>query len=714
MVGFSMLNFQAQSMSLLASSGAQSFLIGIERIPTGIESTQTAADSGLAQLRRASGLPVNAELASLSLDSQEAREFQSASLDDRLDAQFAQAAQRLEQVITAKGSAQTSTAQLFELEAIRTALMVTSAELVTLQKEVGVGQFAGIDDYIIAVPKRMRTLQTIQKQFSQGNKLSIKLHERWQRLRMSFLGDASNQHRSQWQQHLDHLSKVEAEYPDAANPLAVAMLERQQAYRKVLNELAALEEGHVGDVEMAQKHEAARTEALRTYMEAVEAYYNIQGYMPANSLISRADRTQILKGIGWNPLTWAPTPILGVFNLIGRAMGLQPLSWDGAQTAKLDRHWDGDTLVMKAAYPLREGESLSQRALIAGLLETIRLQFAVVKTAELDDTGLIFDGVVRGWLGALLAETGCTLRVEGLEKLNGFRDKVLIKVPTHLGFTEYPLSLGLADDFGQPHRIIAKAGFRDNPVIRMLVGKAMEAFKFIFIDRSAKDSREVMRQSGQRVQEGPFSVETFPSGSRTPTLMINGQRVEGPHYRSRTGIGDMSTAAGEDVWILPLVFDGSGVFAPKSMGEVFKGFPLGGAITVRVGTPFQPNREVRAEGMDDDQFARAVGAHIDQEHHSLGGQPIGPLYGGKGYPETIFQADNVRALRRQILKRMKHKKGYRESLVVFTGVEMPGERAAINAMLDEVNFPEGNNLIVSHAVEDGQGGYRFEQYTLSR
>ena len=117
----------------------------------------------------------------------------------------------------------------------------------------------------------------------------------------------------------------------------------------------------------------------------------------------------------------------------------------------------------------------------------------------------------------LLAETGATLRVEGLENLNGYRDKILIKTPTHRGFIEYPLSLGLQDEIGHPHRIIAKSGFRDNPVIRSLVGEAMEKFGFIFIDRSAGDGAvATMRAGGERVKDGVVSVETFPVGSRGP------------------------------------------------------------------------------------------------------------------------------------------------------------------------------------------------------
>ena len=79
----------------------------------------------------------------------------------------------------------------------------------------------------------------------------------------------------------------------------------------------------------------------------------------------------------------------------------------------------------------------------------------------------------------------------------------------------------------------------------------------------------------------PFQLEVA-----APALVINGERIEGPLYQSRTGIGDMALAAGEDAHILAMAFIGSGRYAPPKITEQLKGMPLGSTITIRIAETF--------------------------------------------------------------------------------------------------------------------------------
>ena len=80
-------------------------------------------------------------------------------------------------------------------------------------------------------------------------------------------------------------------------------------------------------------------------------------------------------------MTWAAPLVLGGFRLVSGVAGIEPISWDGAMFPTFESHWDGETLVYKPSYPMREGEGLSVRALISGLLETMRLQFGIMNLA---------------------------------------------------------------------------------------------------------------------------------------------------------------------------------------------------------------------------------------------------------------------------------------------------------------------------------------------
>lgn len=619
------------------------------------------------------------------------------------------AAQLGRQVTALKDAALSQVTDLREVDAVRTALMATRAELLEVERQPYAANYRGIRQYRKAVAGRLKDLARIETAFSKHEPMSPRLQERWERFRMSHLGEKENGYRGKVQQHLDLLREAVATH-QTDDPLLTEMLTRQGAYVGQLRLVAETEKGNASEIELGVLQEN-RYSLERSYHDAVEAYYFLKGYMPTTWAGSFQEMTREFR---WGqPSTWVTPLLLGGLTTFIGSFGIEPTSWDGAIFPSVRKKWEDGVLVIEPRWPTRR-IGMSRRALGAALLDTLRLQLALVNTTGIDPTGGNFEGFIPHWLQTVVNTTNTTVRVEGLGNLKGLRDENLILASTHRGFIEYPVLLGLQDEIGRPYRIVAKESFRTNPVIRGLVGLAMERYDFFFIDRSAgADARGIMVQAGKKMRTGTKSFLTYPSGSRSPTLVFDGERVEGPHYGAKHGVGFSAEAAGDPA-IVPIAVIGSGRTTPKAIGEQARGVPLGRTITVRIGKPFRGS-SVRIVGGDEEGHAHAIAARIDEEFRDLTGLPTGPLYRDKR-PKTIFQADNYIALELALKKRLKDPKRYRHSAVVFPpGFRyQQGDAAVVFSILRRLKFPVGQRLTVFHTTRTTTGRHQFQSYDVIR
>lgn len=621
---------------------------------------------------------------------------------------------------------------LYEIEAVRTAVLASYMELQGVEKESYAANYPGIRRYRMALRGRLKDLDRIRKAFQKGEELIPRLEERWIRLRMSYLGEEETGYRAKIQQHLDLLQALHRfDQGKAADPLLDEVNARREVFVQTLAKIARAERGEDPDAKLEDlQKDRERVEKL--YNEAVEAWFFLSGLMPTSWMGS-------FKEIGRQMPRWVK--LLSVLSLevlsllvyffpvavpaIAAGLGLaltskispflgESMITDGAIFPPVDKRWENGTLVIEPKHPVRKS-GLSKRALGAAILDTILYELSVVKAVDFDKGKGNLDAVVPGWLHTVLTQAGATLRIEGLDNLKGLKDENLILAPTHRGFVEFPIMLGIENEIGRPIRIIAKDGFQKDPFIRALVGLAMEKYEFIFIDRTAgKNARETMVQAGQKLKVGNKSLLLFPGTSRSVTLDFDGERVEGPHYKSKEGVGIMATSGG-DFWIVPLAVIGAGVMTPKDLKEQSRGVPTGMTLTVKFGKPFRASSVPRSEETTDRQYWQAIASKIDEAHQELMGLPLGPLYNAKG-PKTIFQANGLNELRKEMKKRLKKPKLYRHSAVVFPPKYhyIEGEEQEIMRILRELNFPEGESLTVFHAEKDQDGRYRFPSFQIRK
>jgi 1-acyl-sn-glycerol-3-phosphate acyltransferase len=619
---------------------------------------------------------------------------------------------------------------LYELEAVRTAVLASYTELQKAEKEPYAANYPGIRRYRMALRGRLKDLDRIRKAFEKDEPLIPRLEERWIRLRMSYLGEEENGYRAKIQQHLDLLEGLQQfSRGKSSDPLQEEVNARREAYVQVLAKIARAEGGEEPDAK-PEDLQKDRERVERLYHEAVEAWFFLSGLMPTDWMGSLKEiGRQMLPAVWWTiPFIVPLLPVISILLLLGapfspmvrdlfsgfRSYRGEPMITDGALFPPVDKRWENGTLVIEPKHPVRKS-GLSKRALGAAILDTIIYELSLVKAVDFDQARGNLDALVPGWLHTVLAQTGSVLRVEGLENLKGLKDENLILAPTHRGFVEFPIMLGIEHEIGRPNRIMAKDGFLKNPLIRALVGLAMEKYEFIFIDRTAgKDARETMVQAGQKLKVGTKSILLFPGMSRSPTFDFEGERVEGPHYKSKEGVGIMATSGG-DFWIVPLAVIGSGVMTPKDLKEQSRGVPTGMTLAVKFGKPFRASSVPRLEGMTDRQYWQAIAARIDEAHQELMGLPLGPLYNAKG-PKTIFQANGLNELRKEMKKRLKKLKLYRHSAVVFPPEYhyIEGEEQEIMRLLKDLDFPENERLTVFHAEQDSNGRYRFPSYQIRR
>lgn len=602
--------------------------------------------------------------------------------------------------------------ELHEVVAVQSSLLTTYRELQAAEKLSYAVNYRGIRQYRQAVSGRIKDLDRIRGMIERGETLSGRFVERWERLRIAYLGEQENGYRSKFQQHLDLLREANHTHHTTDDPLLELMLKRQEDYFKSLKEIARFEKTPTA-INTATIDDALRTakETLeRSYHEAVEAYYFLKGYMPTTW---RGSFSEMTREFHWTKLSsYIPPIILGGLTAVIGAFGVEPSTFDGTLYPPMKRRWEGSTLVMEPVHQTRV-QGMSRRALGAGLLDTLRMQLALINTSSIDPTGGNFDGFVPTWLQGIMSRAGVSLRVEGLENLKGLRDQNVTVAPTHRGFIEYSVLMGLQDEFGHPFRIAAKDSFRTNPVILALVGLAMIRYGFFFIDRGAgQDAVRVMENMGAQLKTGNKSMVTFPSASRSPTFVFDRKRVEGPHYRAKHGIGYLIQAS-NDAPIVPVAIINSGGLTPKSMREQARGIPMHGTVTVKIGKPFRAS-ELGITDTDKDQLSLSIAAKIDEQFRELTGLPTGPLY--RSGPKTIFQANDMAGLDKGLKERRKKPGALRHAAVVFAPSKPyhESEPYQISALLKKKHFPQNGRLTVYHAVLGKDGRYSFPSYDIVR
>ena len=611
-----------------------------------------------------------------------------------------------------------------ECEAIRTGLMIARSKLDEMAESYG-ETYPGIPRYLKAIRSRLRTLGRIQKTLEKGCELKPGLKNHWWRLKIAYLGQKETGYQSRIERHLELLKTVSKQRegtPADGDPLLTEMLSRRKNYLQILTHIAR---------DGLEPWANLKIERECSYHEAMEARYFLKGLFPSRWVdLARHE----LQTANRNPNSWMAPVFLGVVTTLLKTTGVAPSSWDGVIFSPVRKTYDGNALTIE---PLHQppATGYSKSILYQSLLDTMSSQLALVHTADNDQTGYNFDVIINAWMGTVLALSGTTVRIEGLENLNGLHDQNLIIAPTHRGFSEYPIVIGIGDEFGHSLRIVAKDGFRTNPVIRALVGEALKRHDFPFIDRSAGSSAaRTMMATGIKMKGGNKSIATFPSGSRSPVLMMEGGRVEGPHYQAKGGIAFMAQAAGDPL-IVPVAISGAGRVTPKSLSEQARGVLTGTTIVVKIGAPFRAS-EVSSTGMTTEQIqravalqmdphspqkmpevleknARAVAARLDRIFEQLTGLPTGPLYHTKG-PKTIFQAHDERQLERELQQRLQNPGAYRNSAVVLPPSWTPS-REIVEKILRKYPLPPGKKLIVFQTIEDTSkpGGYRFDSYEIT-
>lgn len=116
--------------------------------------------------------------------------------------------------------------------------------------------------------------------------------------------------------------------------------------------------------------------------------------------------------------------------------------------------------------------------------------------------------VVRRWARRLLALSGSSVTVEGLENLpNG----PAVYVANHLGYFDIPLMLGYLGDDTKP--LVAKKEIEKIPLIRGW----MRDLHCVFIDRdNMRASVKALGEAAAWVGQG-YSMVVFPEGTRSKT-----------------------------------------------------------------------------------------------------------------------------------------------------------------------------------------------------
>jgi len=635
--------------------------------------------------------------------------------------------------------------QINEIEAVRTALMVTAEELEKTAKSADAKNYPGIVRYTKVIKRGLDTLDEMEEAIRGNTQPGPKIQERWERLRLSFLGEDENGFRSKWQRHLDFFEASLKKDPTnegeptkkPTDPILTAMKTRQDAYLIKKGELLAQEASAFGLVDT----ESPATDALKlywqhrvamelapeekTWRESVEAYYFLSGHMPTGSQSS----SRFISFIG----------------AFSAALGIEPLSWDGAAFPAIRRTWQTNgTLVMEPVYPSQK-EGLSLRALFVGLIQTIQFTTALVDTKHLDpENGRNLDGIAPLWLETTMTAANVRVTVEGLQNVVGLRDKPLLLAGSHHGFYEYPLAVGLQEHFGPSTRILMDQKFLDNPIIRNLVGAAAKIYKFFFVERGAGNKAfEGMKAIGRGMLQNRVNGLVFPGASRPLTLVFEGtqtgilyrDRVEYVEYQSRSGIAITAETA-RDPHILPIAYKHSGELAPKSFWEMIHGIKTGTTMKVIVGEPFKagslrdPEREAKPAEQDPD-FQRRVAGMVDVRFRNVSGLLTGPLYNRthvraklfgmiplpwKKTLYSIFQANTPSALKQAMELRLQKPATYRDSEVVLhpDSVYTPGEEKELITFLEKQNFPAGRRLTVRHSIRSSEGKYTFASYVIER
>ncbi len=251
---------------------------------------------------------------------------------------------------------------------------------------------------------------------------------------------------------------------------------------------------------------------------------------------------------------------------------------------------DGSVVYTARSYDPSRNAELSWSAVAEGAPNTYRIASQARELlSQGDEAG--FNRLAAIWGAMNINTAGMRVTVKGLENLNP--EEIYIFAPTHTSSAEFSLLFLVLNGFNVG--FLAKEEFKTNPILRALLGRAMEASpRFFFIKREDKRSAggiagkaaDFLTRDGNNI-----SLVWYPQGTRAlGRLNAKGDRMDGDLFakgRLKKGIGEVALATaekGRPVKVVPIVINGLGIVQPKGV----KPIQTNETVEIVIGVPLDP------------------------------------------------------------------------------------------------------------------------------
>jgi 1-acyl-sn-glycerol-3-phosphate acyltransferase len=168
-----------------------------------------------------------------------------------------------------------------------------------------------------------------------------------------------------------------------------------------------------------------------------------------------------------------------------------------------------------------------------------------------DQTGTVQIRVARAWARTLLAASGISVRVEGLEQIDPEGSYVFIS--NHLSYMDTPVTLA---NIPVQFRFLAKRGLFQIPFL----GQHLRRAGHIPVPREdPRAAVKVMHAAAETIQRKKISLLIFPEGGRSHDGQLQGFKEGGAYIAIRAGVPAVPLAMIGTRKVLPY---GAGVVQP--------------------------------------------------------------------------------------------------------------------------------------------------------
>lgn len=202
-------------------------------------------------------------------------------------------------------------------------------------------------------------------------------------------------------------------------------------------------------------------------------------------------------------------------------------------------------LPAKAPHPIdpfncsfKTGKASKNRVLpvIIGVFNTWTMAHLVIRSYKWKGPEFARDvakSMITIWGARALYLGRLSLKTSGLDKLKDIDGKIIFALD-HKSFLDFAIAPLLLNRF-DPRFLAARDHFIDNPLLYLLMGRAMKLIGTIFVDRknAVKSAQKAAFEAVEALSELPISIVIFPQGTRAHSCVsANGKRLDSGYYTS--------------------------------------------------------------------------------------------------------------------------------------------------------------------------------------